>query len=379
MQIDNKRLAALILCLAANLPGAVLAQMVGETVVVADDQLQDFYGAGQKVLLQGDVTGDAVLAGGSVLVSGRVSDDLTVAGGEITITGDVGDDLRAAGGQVTLTSSVGGHAVIAGGSVNIESEATINDWAWLSGGSVNMKGWVTGDLHIVAGEIEVSGRVDGNVDLTGSEISIADGAVINGDLTFHSNDKLRQGRDVTVTGRVIEGGPLPGLERESGFMQGLMSLLTVMFAVGVFYTLFRRPLDRCYQGFQANRGRTLLIGLGVLLLTPFAILLLFATGIGLLLGLLFLIAYALAIAAGSLAGIALTARWGLERFRHHPDPGLGETWLAIGVVVLVMMLLYVIPAVGVLTATLVMLLGLGAMAGQIYGARAPAVKALDPG
>lgn len=360
----------LVVLLVSLSPGAAAAQEVGESVTVRENQSGDFYAAGQEVVLQGDVEGDAVLAGGTVRVTGAVSEDLIAAGGTVNVTGDVADDVRLAGGEVTLGSNVGGHAVISGGSVVVESDATIQDWAWLAGGSVEVEGVVNGELRVAAGEIEISGRVEGDVDLAGGEIEIEDGAVINGNLTWRSSAAPEIGAGVTISGDVIEGEPIPGLESEpsSAWLQGLFTLLTLIVSAGVFYTLFRVPLGRCVSGFHARRGRTLWIGLAVLLGTPIAIVLLFATGIGWLLGLMLLTTYVLAVAAGGLTGIILIARWGLERFRAMPDPSLGAAWGAIAAAALLLVLLSLIPLLGGLVTFLVMLAGLGAVAIEIYRA-----------
>ena len=368
MQVHSKLVFSLTLCLSSWLPSLVAGQEVGQSVTVREDQPDDLYAAGQLVVLEADVAGDAVLAGATVRVGGEVSEDLIAAGGSVMVTGDVSDDARLAGGEVRLGSNVAGHAVISGGSVVIESSATIHDWAWVAGGSVEVEGTVNGELKVAAGEIELSGRIDGDVELAGGEIEIEDGAVINGNLTWRSNEEPEIGDDVTITGEIIEAEPLPGFERDptSVFLQGLFALMSLIVAAGVFYMVFRVPLDRCFASFQARRGQTLVVGSLVLIVTPVAILLLFATGIGWRLGLLLLGAYLLAIGAGGLAGIALTARWGLERFRGMSDPSTGAAWLGIIVVAAVLSLLDWIPVVGALAFSIVLLVGLGAVSNEVY-------------
>lgn len=368
MRNNAKVVFGLVLCLIPCLPAMAAAQEVGQSVSVRDDQAGDFYAAGQHVDLQGDVDGDAVLAGATVRASGKVTEDLIAAGGSVTVTGAVADDVRLAGGEVTLGSNVSGHAVISGGSVVIESTATINEWAWVAGGSVEVKGVVKGELRVAAGEIELSGRVDGDVELAGGEIEIEDGAVINGNLTWRSSVEPEIGDDVTITGDVIAAEPLPGFERDptSVLLQSLFALVSLIVAAGIFYMVFRVPLDRSFAAFQARRGHTLVVGSLVLILTPVAILLLFATGIGWRLGLLLLVGYLLAIGAGGLAGIALVARWGLERFRGMSDPSTRAAWLGIIIVAVLLSLLDLIPVVGALAFSAVLLVGLGAISNEIY-------------
>jgi len=357
----------LIALLAAAIPTVLVGQEAGDSVLVRENIGEDFYAAGNKVVLEGDVSGDAVLAGGTVLITGAVSEDVIAAGGTVTILGDVGDDLRVAGGQVTLAASVADHAVISGGEVEVGENATINSWAWLAGGEVEMNGWVTGDLKIAAGEAEISGRVDGDVEIVAGEIEIEDGAVINGDLIWRSEEEPDIADGAEITGELIEGEPIEGFDfdrEDSG--SGLFGLLSMIFCAGLFYTVFNIRLDRLFSDFVSQPGRSLLLGLGVLVITPVLAALFFATAIGWLLGLLILAAYGLMVITGALTGISLTARWGLDRFRQMPDPSLGMVWLAIAALAVVITILYWIPLLGGVAATAILLLGIGSVAGELY-------------
>jgi len=93
---------------------------------------------------------------------------------------------------------------------------------------------------------------------------------------------------------------------------------------------------------------------------------LFATGVGVLLGALLLLAYPLALLLGSLSGIVLVARLGLKRFRGDTEVSLPLAWSAIAIVCIVISALYVIPGVGTLVATIVMLFGLGTLSLEGY-------------
>jgi cytoskeletal protein CcmA (bactofilin family) len=353
--------------LTAAAPAALAAQEAAESVLVRENIGEDFYAAGNKVVLEGDVSGDAVLAGGTVLVTGAVSEDVIAAGGTVTILGDVGDDLRLAGGQVTLAASVADHAVISGGEVEVGENATINSWAWLAGGEVEMNGWVTGDLKIAAGEAEIGGRVDGNVEIAAREIEIEDGAVINGDLIWRGEEEPEIADGAEITGEVIEGEPIEGLDFERGDDgSGLFGLLSMIFCAGLFYTVFSTRLDRLFSDFVSQPGRNLLLGLGVMVITPVLAALFFATAIGWLLGLLVFAGYGLIVITGALSGISLTARWGLDRFRQMPDPSLGMVWLAIAALAVVISILYWLPLLGGVAATAILLLGVGTVAGELY-------------
>jgi len=345
--------------------GQSLAQKVGESVVVRE-ATDDLYAAGGEVEVLATVNGDAVLAGGTVSVAGEVRDDLIAAGGRVNFSGKVGDDARLAGGSVNVTGSVSGHAVMSGGEVHIGAGSRIGEFAWLAGGQVVMAGSIGGDLKAMAGSVELRGQVNGDAELAGEEIQIADGAVINGDLIWRSNSEPEISEGAVIKGEIRQGEPLPEFRREPGFLARLFMMLSLIVAAGVLYTLMRPACEACVAVFQAQPWVALLTGLAVFAVTPVVIVLLFVTGIGWLLALVLMAAYGLALLLGGLAGVVVVARLGLARVSPDAAPSLGRTWLAIAVAAFVLSLLYVIPPIGMLAATLVLFLGLGTMAREAY-------------
>jgi cytoskeletal protein CcmA (bactofilin family) len=351
--------------------GRGLAQRVGESVVMRE-ATDDLYAAGGQVEVLAPVNGDAVLAGATVSVSGDVRDDLIAAGGDVSFSGRVGDDARLAGGSVNLTGAVTGHAVMAGGEVHVGAGSSIGEWAWLAGGQVIMAGSVGGELKVMAGTVELRGQVNGNAELAGEEIRIADGTVINGDLTWRSNSEPEISQGAVIKGEVRQGEPLPESRGETGFLESLFVLISLIVAAGALYTLMRPACEACVAAFQARPWVGLwvglLTGLAVFAVTPAVIVLLFVTGIGWLLGLVLLAAYGLGLLLGGLTGLVLVGRQALAWVSPDPEPSLAKTWLAIAAAALVLSLLYLIRPIGILAGTLLLFLGLGAIAREAYTA-----------
>ncbi len=346
-------------------PGKGLAQRFGESVVVRE-ATDDLYAAGGEVEVLAPVNGDAVLAGGTVSVSGDVRDDLIAAGGDVSVTGKVGDDARLAGGSVDVTGAVTGHAVMSGGEVRVGTGSSIGEWAWLAGGQVVVAGSVGGELKVMAGTVELRGQVNGNAELAGEEIRIADGAVINGDLTWRSNNEPEISEGAVIKGEVRQGEPLPEFRRETGFLESLFIMISLIVAAGLLYTLMRPACEACIAAFQARPWVSLLTGLAVFAVTPVVIVLLFVTGIGWLLALVLMATYGLALLLGGLTGLVLVGRQALAWVSPDPEPSLAKTWLAIALAALVLSLLYLIPPIGILAGTLLLFLGLGAVAREAY-------------
>ena len=345
--------------------GHALAQKFGESVVVRE-ATADLYAAGGEVEVLAPVNGDAVLAGGSVSVNGEVRNDLIAAGGSVSCNGNVGDDARLAGGKVKLTGNVTGHAVMSGGEVRVAPGSSIGEFAWLAGGTVIMAGSIGGDLKVMAGTIKLRGQVTGDAELAGEEIKVADGAVVNGNLIWRGESEPEISEGAVIKGEVRQGDPLPEFGRDPGWLGALFIMLSMIVAAGVLYTLMRPACEACVAAVRARPWAVLLTGLAVFAATPVVIALLFMTAVGWLLALVLVATYVLALLLGGLSGVIVVARLGLGRLSSDPSPSLGKTWLAIAATAALLSLLYVIPPVGILAATLMLFLGLGTVAREAY-------------
>ena len=339
------------------------AQRFSRTEIIREASPDDLYVAGREVELLAPVSGDAVAAGGSVIIVGDISEDVIAAGRRVTVSGAVGDDARLAGRSVTLAGSVAGHAVVAGRRVHIDEDSQIAGWAIIRGTRVVIDGQVGDDLSVSATVIQLNGQVDGNADLTARFIRIGDDAIIKGDLTWRAQ------RAIISDGAVIEGEVIEGTSRRRrgrGVFRTLFAVIAVIVAAGVLYSVFRPWCDECAATLKSRPWATLLTGLAVVAATPLAVGLLFATGIGALLAVVLLLTYLLALLLGGLSGVVALARLGLSRFRTDAPAKLWLAWSAIAIVSIVIGAAYILRPLGVAVGTLVMLLGLGALALNAY-------------
>jgi hypothetical protein len=361
MALLSRTLVFVLVIQAIASAGAAQAQETGRQVVISDSVDHDLYAAGRDVDVRAAVNGDLVAAGRSVRVDDDVSEDVIAAGRSVSINGRVGDDVRLAGRTVTVSDSVAGHGVIAGREIRLESGSHISDWAWLAGTEIKVLGTIGGDLRAFGREIEIAGTIDGDVELAGEELRVSDGAVINGNLTWRSDSEPDISDGAIITGEILQGEPLDDFDHDHdmGFGGTLFALISVLIAAGLLYTLFGSRFDTGVKTVREGLWKCIGIGFLVLVAMPVLTALLFATGIGALLGGLVLMTYPVVLLLGSLTGVIMISRLGLARFG-----GSGSRWKdwgAIAAVTLVISVLYVVPPIGVLAATLVMLLGIGVL------------------
>ncbi|MEO8444911.1 MAG: polymer-forming cytoskeletal protein [Gammaproteobacteria bacterium] len=353
---------------------------LADTVVVAQPLDDDLYAVAGDVRIESSVAGAALLAAGRTDISGDVDGDVILAAGRVDLAGGVGDDLRAVAADVQVTGFVIDQATIAGGTVTIGPGSAIGGRTWIAAGSLEMAGQVGDDLRVIGGTVVISGRVAGDVDIAAREIRIAPGAVIGGNLVWRSPQAPLIAEDAQILGEVRAASePEQAFEAEQGpgLAEGWALAIAVAIAALILQWFAPRLVTRASGAFQAAPGRTLVLGVASLVLTPVMAFILFATVLGWLLGLVVLAGYVFALMLSGLVGILVIARLLRGRLGSQqavaggrPRPG---GWLGIVLVLLVVLALVLAqraPFLGGLLSTLLMLGGLGALTAVVTG-RAP--------
>lgn len=352
-------LPAVVLVICGFAVTSVLAQEVGETVVVDTPTTQDIYLAGRTVTVAAPVEGDVTAAGQYVRVERPVSQDVNLAGEEVRIDADIGDDVRAAGRTVELNANVAGHVVAAGERVLLASGRRVGAFAWLAGDTVRVAASVGQGLKIAGREAVVAAPVGGDVEVMAERIEIAAGARIGGDLIWRSETPPVIHASAVIAGRIVER-PMPAVEPvgvATAVTTALVALASVLLAGVVIYLLVPGAAERAAGAMRDSPWRSLGIGLAALVVTPLVILLLLVSGVGVLLALILLALYLVALPLGWFAGAYGAARWA------YPRPlSRGKGALLLLAAIIVLGLVQVIPGLGQLAALAVLLLGLGGAA-----------------
>lgn len=302
-----KKLWILLAAFALAIPSLALAAtfQTDTTLPAGETVVGNLYLAGGTPMVHGDVQGDLYMAGGNIVVTGKVADDLVTAGGNISLTGAVGGDVRAFGGSLFLDGEVEGEVIVSGGEVKIGPNAKIRKDLIAAGGSV----------------------------------SIDPAATVFGSKTIESGEKYE---------KKMEGFREPFAQySQAGFWIGHAFAVLAFFAIaavylGLFPAVLKKWTRRAFDKgqFWPNLG----LGFVMLVVPPFIAALLFATGIGALLGGLVLLAYIAYILLNvALAGILfgeLLKKWFTKAKKIEPTWG----WALGGIALLHVVTL--IPFVG---------------------------------
>lgn len=277
----------------------------------------NLYAVGGNILSEGDVFGDLLSAGGNIIVSGRISKDLTAAGGNLNISGTIGEDLRIAGGSLVISGLVNGDLVAGGGSVNLTSKSNIKGDVRIGGGQIIVDGKLDGPATLAGGEIEINGQIGGNINIETQKLKIGKDAVINGNLTYRSPSPATIAEGAKINGAVVydKTSPVFGkFDKKTGIAALLAfigavwftRLLAVTLSALVFFLLFKKTSEKTVKNIINRFGKNILLGFAVLILVPIAFIAFLITVLGVPLGILLMLGYAITvILSGVFSGMAL--------------------------------------------------------------------------
>ena len=323
---------------------------------------EDVYIAGGNVSSSGVVVADLIAAGGNILVSGGVGGDLMMAGGSLVIFGNVADDVRVVGGNITLQGGVGGDVAIAGGQLNIGGPGIKGDLL-AGGGTVRVDTSIGGDVSIGGGDIYLNGPVVGNVEVFADKLTLGKNAKINGNLTYTSKKEATFEEGATVVGETtfkqmekkVSSAGVAALLSFAVFSAFLTHLVSALF-IGLF---FRRYASTLVTSVVAQPFMEIGRGLVVFIVLPVASVILLITLLGIPLGILGLLAFAiLMVALWMLVPVVL----GVIAYNVFFKKGYEINWKTILFGVFLYAVLGLIPFIGWIAQFGLMLATLGAVA-----------------
>lgn len=305
--------------------------------------------AGETSTLNEDVDHDLMIAGGEVVVDSNVAGDVYMAGGQVEISGMVGDDLHIAGGEVLISGVVKGDVITAGGKIRLDKDAIIEGYLIALGGQVTLEGQVKDSVRVFAGNLEVrSGAVLNNLEANVEEANISDLAIIQGEKQIHITPKME--KNIDKESRKPEFAGVYSAFKIIGFLSKLLVLLILVRFLGKHVNALISPILK-------SPISTLGWGTLKLFITPFIILTLLITIIGMPLAFILTVLYFLSFYLSSLVVSIALGQWfaGQKWFK------VKNKYLQASLGLFVISLISIIPLIGTLVGLIILLLGLGAI------------------
>jgi len=307
-------------------------------------------------------------AGGTVVVEeGETVDSLQAVGGTVIVRGTVTGDVSAAGGDIRIEETGQVDGDLEGGAGSVTIAGTVAGDVEVGAGSVTVaeNGTVNGTFTAGAGTVVVDGTLEDDAEIGAETIRLGETATIAGDLRY---DGDLEGNTDAVAGDIEEDPALgvdvaPTVQPFAAWLFAAYAFAINLLLGVILLALFPRFSDRVADSVATGPLRSGLVGLGVFVGVPILLIALAITVIGIPLSILGILLFALLLWIGTVYGLFAIAAWVLSLI------GLDNRWLALIVGLLVGAALTRVPIVGGVINLLVLLLGLGAIARALYGHR----------
>lgn len=269
----------------------------GDTVTIAQNQSVDgaFYAVGGVVALSGSVTGDAVIIGGNITVNGEVAQDLAILGGTVSVQAPVAEDLRIVAGDVTISKPIKGSLVVVSGRLTVLSTADISGDVLFYGGEGTIDGHVDGKVLGSSDSLRINGMVKGGVDVITSTLTLGDQANIEGDVKYTSNTDILRSQNSVVSGKILKNSSTNDSQPKESFDAKTVAvfLLISLFTTLSLFLIKRNAVERFARTAGSGIVVKLAVGFGVFLFIPVAAVIMMASMLGVVIGLILLITYVL--------------------------------------------------------------------------------------
>ena len=276
----------------ASAAGFVVASDNGDAVISVNDTVDSTaFMAGKTVRIDGTVKGDVFCAGETVLIKGTVEGDVICGASTVTIEGVVKGDVRVAGATVVINGQVAGNVTAAGSDVSFGKSFTGGRDITAAGSTVLVAGTVTRDAFFGSEQLHIDGSIGRDVSASAGNMSVSEDAKVGGNVWYEAATKSETVSEKAVAGTVTFSQLDQDKQPTNNLTDYLVGILMLM-ALTVLVVLIA-PRYVHIAALQPLRVVLLcfLLGLAAVILLPVLAILLIATGIGLLFGLVLLLVW----------------------------------------------------------------------------------------
>lgn len=354
-------------------PLSAFAAEPNQTVVLPKNETvnHNYFATGSNVDIEGTVNGDVYAAGGSVLINGTVNGDVLAAGGQVTIRGTV-QNVRVAGGQIVIDGKINGNVTSVGGNITTTSSSTIAGSLVGAGGQFSLSGPITKTVSLATGQATIGNSIGSDVWISGQTITFTPQAKVQGNVSYVSSQKATIGNGAVISGKLSQTIPTPQpsqqreRERAPGSVFAALAGLRIGLAVASFLIslivgLLLISLTPIYTGrvmehLSKHPWHSFLVGFVTWILTPFIVIILLITLVGIPFAILLGILVAVFSYIGKIIASVVIGMWVVARFDKRKNIAVA---LLIGL--LVVEIVGLIPFLGWVFTAVVSAVGFGAV------------------
>jgi len=337
--------------------------------IIIDKELKNLYAAGNIVSINADIEKSLYVAGNVITINGNVENNVNAVGSAIVIKGDIGSTVHLVAGNILIEGTIEDDLFSGGGTITLAESSLIGGDLIIGGGVVEIKGPVTGDIHLSGDEVFIDSKISGNVSIkAGAEVRLGGKAEIIGNLKYSSTKEMIMDKGAKVLGEIayeqinIGEGGLPNKHKVFASILALgflIKLLTTIVAglvlVYLFKSVARKVVRESLNHFWTNLSR----GFGLLILIPIVCIILVITILGLALAGLIGATYALMLPLASILASIVFGSWLIKVLGKRPEYLVD--WKAVVVGTIALSFITLIPFVGWFVEFLFLLTAMGAI------------------
>ena len=337
---------------------------LGIEITIDDRDSGDISIVGVEVLIDTTEARDISVAAADVEMRGEASGDVSIAAAQIDIDANIGGELSAAAAELTYAGTVQGEVSLA--AAELHFNGTAGNGAEFLGADVYLDGTINGDLIVYADQFHASpgSVITGNFEFKGEEEPILpEGLIVGGEYTYTYVDFDEWEGDMSVM--IVPVVALAGV----GLALTLLVFLpfAVIIGAGILLLLMTGLTGRTVDGIRQRPLASMGMGIVVLIGLMAIAALLCITIIGIPLALAIITFYPILLLLGFIVAVLGIPYMVL---RKNPADVGGFAKVGLFFVSLVLLaILFAIPAIGQLLFAAAVLMGVGAFGAAVLGGR----------
>lgn len=357
-----------------------------EVKILPTDEVvnEDYFSFGNRSEINGTVNGDVYAAAGEVLVTGIVNGDFLAAGANLVISGEITGDVRVGGGNVTFSGAqIGGNVTVGGGNVTFDASTNVTGSVVAASGNLQVFAPVGKGANLGGGSILLANSIGGNVSAGANSISLTNGADIDGNLTYYSENEANISEGATISGSVKREAPKQGKEnmmtgeemeqvkKDAGIaLAGFVYAIKIidvfwLIIVGLLFIYLLPVFTKRTADYAFHKlGWAFLAGLGVLIILPIIGIIFMITLIGIPIAFILFFAFFLVFWLGRIFTIYALGLFILGKLNKKDARGLAYIT---GIIIYI--ILSIIPFIDFIAGITISIAGVGALVitkGQVF-------------
>lgn len=317
--------------------------------------------ADSEITLEDTYNSSVAVAGDDIELNAIVKGISIIAGNQIELTGETDYGIYA-GNTIRLSGTVNNDIIIAGNLITSNNNAHFKRDTIIAGNDIEISGTFDRNISIYSSKVTFKNAVvKGNVKIYSEKVTIEDGTTINGNLSYPEDSIYKASADAKI-GKIIKTDAIQTTDDENYFatvsskIWSFVCMALVFTAMSLFFPNIFNKITEKFEKTEINEiVKVFTEGLVIIILVPVISILLCCTMIGVPLGIILLIMYAVAIYLTTIFTAYLLGYKIWQKIFKKP-----ANLLPIGIIGLfILMILNLIPGVRILVTIITILIGLG--------------------